>query len=76
MKRYGVAMTLRSKRELEVSESKLRGLEELYAKTLADSTENTYAQKLTLRSLRNSINQLKEEIARFESRTGSAAQDE
>ena len=69
-------MTLQSKREREVTEEKLRGLEELYAKTLAEPTENTYAQTLTLRSLRHSINQLKEELARFEARARSAAQDE
>jgi len=69
-------MTLQSKREREVTEAKLRGLEELYAKTLAEPTENAYAQQLTLRSLRNAINQLKEELARFEARARSAARDE
>ncbi len=65
-------MTLQSKRELEVAREKLRGLEEQYATTQAAPEENTYAKELTLRSLRRTINQLKEEIARFEARTGAA----
>jgi hypothetical protein len=67
-------MTLQSKRELEVTREKLRGLEELYAKTLAQAGENSRARDLTLRSLRATINQLKEEIARFEARTKSPVQ--
>jgi hypothetical protein len=66
-------MTLQSKRELEVTREKLRGLEQQYAATQAAPAENSYTQELTLRSLRRTINQLKEEIARFEARTGSAA---
>jgi hypothetical protein len=65
-------MTLQSKRELEVSREKLQGLEQLYATTMSTPAENAYARELTLRSLRRSINQLKEEIARFEARTSSA----
>jgi hypothetical protein len=67
-------MTLQSKRELEVTREKLRGLEELYASTAA-SPEGAYSRELTLRSLRRTINQLKEEITRFEARAGSAAAD-
>lgn len=51
-------MTLKSKRELEVTREKLRGLEPLYAATLAAPAENAYPQELTLRSLRRTINQL------------------
>jgi hypothetical protein len=69
-------MTLQSKRELEVTRAKLRGLEQRYAATLATSADNAYAQQLTLRSLRRTINQLKEEIARFEARAGLATLDE
>jgi hypothetical protein len=58
-------VTLQSKRELEVTREKLRGLEKLYEATRAASPKNVYAQELTLRSLRRTINQLKEEIARF-----------
>ena len=64
-------MTLESKRELE--EEKLRALEQQYAATQAAPADNEYARELTLRSLQRTINQLKEEIARFEARTRSAA---
>ncbi len=67
-------MSLQSKRELEVTREKLRGLEQLYAATAA-TPEGTYSREITLRSLRRTINQLKEEITRFETRTGSAAAD-
>jgi hypothetical protein len=65
-------MSLEAKRELEVTREKLKGLEQLYQKTAAEPAANAYARELTLRSLRRTINQLKEEIARFESRAGSA----
>ena len=68
-------MILQSKRELEVTREKLRGLEELYAKTQAESGDGAYARELTLRSLRQSINELKEEMARFEARANTIAQD-
>jgi len=64
-------MTLQSNRELERTRQKLRELEQLYATTQATSAESAYPRELTLRSLRRTINQLKEEIARFEARTGS-----
>jgi hypothetical protein len=69
-------MTLRSARELEVTREKLAGLEQLYARTEASPAENGYVRELTLRSLRRTINQLREEIARFEARTGSPATGE
>lgn len=68
-------MTLQSNRELEVTRRKLSELEQLYAKTLTSPTENGYARELTLRSLRGRINQLKEEIARFETRPSSSVQE-
>jgi hypothetical protein len=69
-------MSLGSQRELEVTREKLRGLEELYAKTAAAPAENAHVHALTLRSLRRTINQLKEEIARFQSRAGSVKADD
>ena len=69
-------MNLQNKRELEITREKLRGLEETYAATVARATENAYSKELTLRSLRRTINRLKEDIARFEARTGSAAMGE
>jgi hypothetical protein len=67
-------MTLQSNRELEVTHQKLSDLEQLYGTTQASPGENEYARELTLRSLRRTINQLKEEIARFETRAGSIAE--
>jgi hypothetical protein len=64
-------MSLQSTRELEVTREKLQELEQLYARTLADSSQRGYSRELTLRSLRRSANQLKEEIARFEARANS-----
>ena len=61
-------MTLQSKRELDVTKKKLLELEQLFAKTQAAGKESDYAAELTLRSLRRTINGLKEEIARFEAR--------
>jgi len=72
----GTTMTLESKRELEVTRDKVRGLEQQYAATQAAPADNEYARELTLRSLRRTINQLKEEIARFEARTRSAVPGE
>jgi len=69
-------MTLQSQRELDQTRAKLRGLEELYAKTQADASESAYVRELTLRSLRQSINELKEEVTRFEARTKSPARDD
>jgi hypothetical protein len=66
-------MTLQSNRELEVTRPKLNDLEQLYAKTQTSPAENDYARALTLRSLRRTINELKEEIARFETRTSTSA---
>lgn len=67
-------MTLQSNRELEVTRRKLRDLEQLYEQTRNSPAENGYARELTLRSLRRTINQLTEEIARFETRTSTAAE--
>lgn len=69
-------MPLQSNRELEVTRQKLQELEHLYAKTLASHTENDYPHELTLRSLRRTINQLKEEIVRFETRASSTTESE
>ena len=65
-------MKLETNRELEVTRAKLHGLEQLYETTLAEPGEKTYARELTLRSLKRTINQFKEEIARFEAKTNSA----
>ena len=63
-------MSLRNVQELRSTREKLRLLEESYQAACQDSRGSRQAQELELRSLRHLINQLKEEIARFESRQG------
>jgi hypothetical protein len=64
-------MNLTSKHELEMTRAKLRDLEQLHASAVANSEAKTYARELTLRTLKRTFKQLKEEIARFEAKTGS-----
>jgi hypothetical protein len=62
-------MTLRSQRELEVTREKLRSLEERYETNQREDSGDEHVRELSMRSLKRLINQLKEEIARFESRS-------
>jgi hypothetical protein len=65
-------MTLQSPRELRVATEKLHTLEKRYEAIRAKPTTNEHLRELTLRSLKQTMNQLQEEIVRFESRaTGS-----
>ena len=66
-------MNLNNDRELECTKEKLRWLEECYEQERQDPGNNPYVQELSLRSLRRTINQFKEEIIRYESR--KAAKD-
>ncbi len=61
-------MSLQNKRELEVTREKLRSLEDRY-KVIAErpTGDNEHVRELTLRSFKALINQMKEEIALFES---------
>jgi hypothetical protein len=67
-------MTLSGQRQLELTREKLRLLEKTFEETQRDSTGTAHTRELTLRSLRQLINQLKEEIARHEARAGTGAQ--
>ena len=60
-------MTLESPLELEVTREKLTMLEQR-CREIRASTPLSYTQKLSLRSLNRLANQLKEQIARYESR--------
>ena len=60
-------MNLKDDFELQVTRSKLKVLEERYEASRREPAENAHLQELSLRSLKRMINQLKEEIARFES---------
>jgi hypothetical protein len=59
-------MTLANRRQLGVTQNKLRMLEDRYASLQREPAENPQARELTLHSLKRLINQLKEEITRFE----------
>lgn len=59
-------MNLQSVHELENTRRKLRDLEEAYEAAMKRPIENAHAREATLTSLRGLINQLKEEIARYE----------
>jgi hypothetical protein len=61
-------MSFESRRELEVTRAKLKLLEERLTAVKAEPAENRRSQEWSVRSLTQTINQLKEEIARFESR--------
>ena len=60
-------MSVSEQRRNDVTCDKLRLLEQAYAEAELDSTGTAHTRELTLRSLKRLINQLKEEIARFES---------
>jgi flagellar biosynthesis chaperone FliJ len=61
-------MILRSVEELQNTRKKLQMLEEQYEAARRESDRDEYVRELELQSLRGLINQLKEEIARFECR--------
>lgn len=59
-------MNLQNATELKTTREKLRLLEERYDAVRRESPSGDRVQELTLQSLRQLINQLKEEITRFE----------
>lgn len=67
-------MSIESRRELDLTRAKLKLLEERLAALLQEPEENRRAQEWSVRSLKQTINQMKEEMARFESRAKGAAQ--
>lgn len=66
-------MELKDEREVEVTREKLRSLAARYQAVKQDSGGDAHIQELTLRSLKRMINQMTEEIARFEARGSSRA---
>jgi hypothetical protein len=59
-------MNLRSPREVTNSRKKLRLLEKMYREASADVEGDGEVREVELESLQRQINQLKEEIARYE----------
>ncbi len=68
-------MRLENKREVESTRKKLSWLESEYESAKLKPESDPHVQELTLRSLRAMINQMKEEIARFESGVGFATRN-
>ena len=60
-------MELKNDLEVTVTREKLQSLEARYEAVRQDTASNAHVQELTLRSLKRMINQMKEEIIRFES---------
>ena len=59
-------MNLRSPREVTNTRKKLRLLERMYNEASADTDGDAEVRETELESLQRQINQLKEEIARYE----------
>jgi len=59
-------MKLRDDHEVANTKRKLRLLEESYEEARVDTDEDEHLRELELESLKRLINQLKEEIARYE----------
>ncbi len=67
-------MSVSEQMRIDVTRDKLRLLEKTYAEEERDSTGTAHTRELTLRSLKQLINQLKEEIARHGTRAGTTNQ--
>ncbi len=65
-------MRIEDRQQLENTRLKLLKLEHLYAKTRQGQAASEHVRELTLRSLMKRINQFKEEITRFETRSSPA----
>jgi hypothetical protein len=61
-------MELKSRKELDFTREKLRILEERYAATERQEGGDEHVRELSMQSLKKLINQLTEEIVRFEAR--------
>jgi hypothetical protein len=64
-------MSIKDQEELKVTREKLSWLEKEYEAAKLRPIENPTVREWTLRSLKQTINQLKEEIVRFESHAES-----
>jgi len=68
-------MNIENRRELEATRQKLAWLEREHESASLQPSANPRVHELTLRSLKAMINQMKEEIARYESAVGSVARN-
>lgn len=63
-------MRLKSEREVEITRRKLQSLEQLLEESETNKEEDEYVRELSAISVKRLINQLKEEIVRYEARCG------
>lgn len=63
-------MNLQNELQLSVTKEKLSGLKECYESVRQNIDEDEFVRGVTLRSLKKMINQLTEEIARYEAHAG------
>ena len=59
-------MALKNDAQLRNTQEKLRELEQRYRARQSEVAANPHVQELTLRSMKQVINELKEEIARYQ----------
>ena len=64
-------MDLKDDFELEATRNKLRRIQRRYESTKLDQDEDPYVRELSLQSLKRLMNQLAEEIARYEAHRNS-----
>lgn len=67
-------MSIENRQELEATREKLRLLEEHYEEKRKRQGGDPHVRELTLRSLRRMINELKENIIRFESHAAASSE--
>jgi hypothetical protein len=60
-------VNIQSQKQLENTRKKLKEAEERYRRRKEETPKNPLVHELTLRSLKKTINQLTEEIVRYES---------
>lgn len=66
-------MNLENQQQVENTRVKLRMLEDLYRRAAEEEGDMTVVRRLEMRSLKRLMNQLTEEIVRYESRAATAA---
>ncbi len=66
-------MMLQNERELETTRGKLKMLEDRFDESRRDATGDAHVRELSQRSLKRLINQLTEEIVRYEAHHGRHA---
>ena len=64
-------MNLQDELQLSVTKEKLSGLKERYESIRQETGGDEFVREVTLRSLKKLINQLTEEIARYEAHAGA-----